>query len=300
MKLDRIDEYETYLNKFKNPFDILIFTETWLTLDKFDQCQFKGFIPIHLIRPSEDRPEFKTSGGGISIFVKPNIEFKQRNDLTVMLPFMESSFIEIKFNRQNYLIGGIYRVPDTNITEFIDHFNNIIEPIRTTHKVILLGDYNIDLFKNDNNKHNFEICLQSNYLIPTILSATRVASKIRNGQQVTSATLIDNIFINHDINYKSGVIESSITDHFSIYITIPEIKKPTLEPVIRKYRLINESQMRTFHCYLNYFGIWETLEDYKAESAYIKFLNIFQSSYKKSFPIKIKTFTEKKQQKNPG
>ena len=117
-----------------------IFNEIWLTLDKFDQCQFKGFIPIHLIRPSEDRPEFKTSGGGISIFIKPNIEFKQRNDLTVMLPFMESSFIEIKFNRQNYLIGGIYRVPDTNITEFIDHFNNIIEPIRTTHKVILHED----------------------------------------------------------------------------------------------------------------------------------------------------------------
>ena len=213
---------------------------------------------------------------------------------------MESSFFEIKFNRQNYLIGGIYRVPDTNITDFINHFNNIIEPIRSTHKVILLGDYNIDLFKNDNNKHNFEICLQSNYLLPTILSATRVASKIRNGQQVTSATLIDNIFINHDINYKSGVIESSITDHFSIYITIPEIKKPTLEPVIRKYRLINESKMRTFYCYLNHFGIWETLEDYKAESAYIKFLNIFQSSYKKSFPIKIKTIAEKKQQKTLG
>ena len=94
-----------------------------------------------------------------------------------MLPLIECSFIEIEFNYQKYLIGGIYRIPNTSIDLFIDQLNSIIEPLKSSHKIILLGDYNIDLLKNDSNKNSFEICLQSHYLVPTIFSATRVATK---------------------------------------------------------------------------------------------------------------------------
>ena len=60
---------------------------------------------------------------------------------------MECSFIEIKYNNQKYIIGGIYRVPNTNIDRFLTQFNSIIEPLKASHKIILLGDYNIDLQK---------------------------------------------------------------------------------------------------------------------------------------------------------
>ena len=297
MKTGRIDEYHTFLQTLKTPFDILIFSETWLTSDKIDLCRFDGFQSIHLIRPSDDNLDFKVRGGGISIFIKDNLEFKHRDDLTIILPFMECSFIEIKFNNQNYLIGGIYRIPNTDIDEFIEIFNSIIEPIKSTHKIILLGDYNIDLLKNYSHKNNFEICLQSNYLIPTILSATRVASKMQNDQEIISETLIDNIFINHNMNYQSGIIESSITDHYSIYIIIPEINKPKAESNTVKYRLINNSRLRTFHCYLNHLEIDQVFDNHHAESAYSQFYDIFDYSYNKSFPIKTKTFTNKDSQK---
>ncbi|CAL4077670.1 unnamed protein product, partial [Meganyctiphanes norvegica] len=39
--------------------------------------------------------------------------------------------------------------------------------------------------------------------------ATRVASKIQNDQEIISETLIDNIFINHNMHYQSGIIESN-------------------------------------------------------------------------------------------
>ncbi|CAL4059458.1 unnamed protein product [Meganyctiphanes norvegica] len=201
------------------------------------------------------------------------------------------------YRNENYIIGGIWRVPDTDTDHFINQFNSILEPIKSTHKIILLGDYNIDLQKNNSHKNNFEICLQSNYLIPTILSATRVASKIQNDQEIISETLIDNIFINHNMNYQSGTIESNITDHYSIYIILPEIKKPSIEPDTIKYRLINNSRLRTFHCYLNHLGINQVLDNYHAESAYTQFYNIFDYSYNKSFPIKTKTITNKYSQK---
>ena len=46
-----------------------------------------------------------------------------------------------------FIIGGIYRVPNTNIDRFLEKFNSIIEPLKSTHKITLLGYYNIDLQK---------------------------------------------------------------------------------------------------------------------------------------------------------
>ena len=150
-----------------------------------------------------------------------------------MLPYMECSFIEMKFNNNKYLIGGIYRVPNTSINCFIEKLNSLIEPLKSSHKIILLGDYkiillgdyNINLLKNYKFKDSFELSLQSNYLIPTIVSATRVAAKKQDNQEVTSATLIDNILINYDVKYQSGIIETSITDHYSIYNSSRNLKK---------------------------------------------------------------------------
>ena len=172
MSTGKMDQYVALFNELKISFDVLIFDETWLTPNNYSQCNFDGYQnPIHLLRPT-DNPDFKSKGGGVSIFVKFNIQFKHRTDLTRMLPFMECSFIEINYNNQKFLIAGIYRIPGTNIDLFIEEFNNLIEPLKTSYKLILLGDYNIDLLKNNSHKNKFEICLQSNYIMPTTFSAT--------------------------------------------------------------------------------------------------------------------------------
>ena len=83
------------------------------------------------------------------------------------------------------------------------------------------------------------------------------------------------------MNYQSGIIESSITDHYSIYIIIPEINKTEIEANTVKYRLINNSRLRTLHCYLNQLQINQVFDNHHAESAYLQFYNILESSYNK-------------------
>ena len=297
MKTDRIDEYQILLQDLKNPFDILIFTETWLTPDKKDLCNFEGFQSIHLIRPTDNHIDFKERGGGISIFIRDNLTYKHRDDLTVMLPYIECSFIEMKYNNQKYLIGGMYRIPNTPTDLFIEKLNKIIEPLKSSHKIILLGDFNIDLFKDDTHKQNFELCLQSNYLIPTILDATRVASKIVNNQEIITETLIDNILIKYNMNYQSGIIKTSITDHYTIYIIIPEISKQPNEKFITQYRLHNEHCQNKFNNLLNNSDIRLVLKNQIGESAFPQFINTFQDHYDKAFPIKTKKKTLKNIQK---
>ena len=104
MKPGRMDEYDILLQTINNPFDILIFSETWITPDKKDQCNIAGFQSIHLLRPIDNHIDFKARGGGIYMFIKDTLQYKYRKDLSIMLPYIECSFIEIKYNNQKYLI----------------------------------------------------------------------------------------------------------------------------------------------------------------------------------------------------
>ena len=74
----------------------------------------------------------------------------------------------------------------------------------------ITGDFNIDVLKCESSQisQDFLLSLWSCYLIPTVDKPTRVHR--------TSATLIDNIFVNNpDKLIASGNIISDISDHFS-------------------------------------------------------------------------------------
>ena len=51
---------------------------------------------INLLRPMDDSTDFKTIGGRISIFINDSLQFKPRDDFTLMLHYMECLFVEIK------------------------------------------------------------------------------------------------------------------------------------------------------------------------------------------------------------
>ena len=198
--IGRMEDYDILFDIVDNPFDILIFTETWLTKDKSDLCKFNGFQSLHHIRPIDNNFNLKEKGGGISIFIKNGIDYIIRNDLTKMLPFMESCFIEISLNHKKFLIGGLYRPPDTNANLFTEKLNEMLEPLKNTFQIILMGDFNIDLLKSTTYTNNFQLCLQSNYLVPTITEPTRISTNTNaNGESITTKSLIDNIFLNANI-----------------------------------------------------------------------------------------------------
>ena len=295
----RMEEYNLLFDIIKNPFDIMIFTETWLTKDKCDLYNFVGFQSIHHLRPVETNFDHKKRGGGISLFIKNGINYKPREDLTLMLPFMESCFIELKFNHKTYLIGGIYRTPDTNANVFIEKLNEILEPLKSQYQIILMGDYNIDLMTDNAQKNTFQLCLQSNYLIPTITKPTRVACITNeNGETITTESLIDNIFINASTRHLSGLIETNISDHFPIFIKIPEIAKDNINsPVCTQYRLIEEFNMKKFDLALKQPSFQNILQVNTAEVVHTLFDKEFNMSYDKHFPIKTKTLKEKDIQK---
>ena len=118
IKEGRIDEYDVLFNSGGNPFHVMVFTETWLTNNNKDMWRFDSFEPEHLLRPVDNNFDFKSKGGGVSIFIKEGIKYKRRDDLTILSNLAECLFIEITQGYKKYLLGGIYRIPNTNVIVF--------------------------------------------------------------------------------------------------------------------------------------------------------------------------------------
>ena len=290
----RKEEIDILLDSINNPFHILAFTETWLKLDNCETVIFKDYEHIYKIRPIDHIFDMKESGGGLSIFIKKHIQFKVREDLTVMESFIETLFIEVPHKNKTYLIGVIYRIPGTNIELFNEKINNLIEPIRNNYEIILVGDFNICLLKDNNHTQAFRNCMQANSLFPTILEATRVACVSRNGINHITRTLIDNIFINDKLKHKSGLIYSSITDHYPIFLSLYDgsLNLQNNSKLIR-YRLIDDIRISNFKLDLQGTFIESILEINSASEAFSKFYFLFNELYNKHFPIISKLITKK-------
>ena len=294
MGLGKLEQYTAIFAPLEIPFDCIVFTETWRTEMNKNLCILDNYRPIHLIRPMGGDIDFKEKGGGVSIFIREGLSYKERNDLTVILPYMECLFIEIQIDNKKYILGGFYRVPDTNVNLFIEKYNEIVEQLKTNYELVLVGDFNIDLLKDDISKNSFMLCLQSNYLVPVITKATRLASKVNdNGIVVTSATLIDNVFIKANTRHISGVIETIISDHFSIFTSIPLTAKETNKNTEIKYRSINDFNQRKFNYQLTHSNIFNIFNVNDGQVAFSMFFETFNNLYDRYFPITSKTLSTK-------
>ena len=295
LKEGKLDEYELLLESINNPFHIMAFSETWLKTSNCDRASFQDFDHIYNIRPLNGEIDDKEGGGGLSLFIKTGLNYKVRYDMTLMLSFIETLFIEVLINQKKYIVGLIYRVPNENIDIFNDTLNNILEPIKNSNEVILLGDFNIDLLKDNDFSKEFRTMLQSNYLVPTILEPTRVASVNRNGETIVSETLIDNIFINRSTDFKSGLIYSSISDHYPVFTTITQCNPNTHEksPITVKTRLIDDFRIRKFKSALqrSLLDLLNNSDD--AKTSFSKFYYTFDLLYNTYFPVISKQMKQK-------
>ena len=124
---------------------------------------------------------------------------------------IESTFLEVSIpGKKNLILGAIYRHPNSSLSveDFTnDHIDPLLQNITRENKTCaLMGDFNIDLLKNDtiNNVNLFYNTLISHFFTPYILQPTRPVSK----------TLIDNIFLNTiDFSSYSGNLTIQLSDH---------------------------------------------------------------------------------------
>ena len=131
---------------------------------------------------------------------------------------MESLFFKIKLNDKICTnVGCIYRAPNTDIPDFIDELEVILN-FTKNQKMYICGDFNIDLLKcgNHQNSDDFVNKLFSYGFFPLINTPTRVTG--------STATLIDNIYTNEmSVNIEPGILINDISDHLPILCMVDYI-----------------------------------------------------------------------------
>ena len=208
----KLDELDTLISDLKDP-DIIIISETWLKKGEENFIKIKGY-------KFEGIPREHKKGGGVGFLIKKGLIYREMTSLNKNNsdPTFEHFYLELKGDRNNIILGSIYRPPNTNLDKFMAEYKNSLEQLtKLKNKEIILGmDHNINLLRHDvypRTQDFIELNLDMN-LLPVITKPIRVTS--------TSVTLIDNIFVSNKLQHciNAGVIVTDLSDHFPCILTV--------------------------------------------------------------------------------
>ena len=206
--VSHIDNLRVFMSQFKD-IDILALNETKLDATiKDGEVHLPGYDVVR-----KDRERNGRNGGGVCIYVRSNINFKPRADLSPNN--LECLTVEISKPRSKpFLVSTWYRPPQSS-PDLFSTFERIIDKIDAENlELYLMGDLNCNLLSevvNNNSSH-----------LLTIIDIYGLTQLITEPTRVTqySSTLIDLCLTNSpDKVSKSGVIDIGISDYSVIYLT---------------------------------------------------------------------------------
>jgi hypothetical protein len=258
-------------------YSIIALTESWLKPQNADVYNLPDYSHEYITRTSRN-------GGGISLFIKDNITYKLREDLTHIDESLEMIWIEIEKDSinstANLLFGTIYRVPGTDPTHFNTKLNEVLTIVdRENKQCTHVGYYNLNLLNSSNHipTNEFADINFSHTLYPSINKPTRITDQ--------SATLIDNIFVNNQdlADSISGILLSDISDHLPVFF-IKFGKEKITETPFRTSRSFNIKNKQTFTTKINEVDWSPILENNDTQSSYTLFHDKVTQIFNQSFP----------------
>jgi exonuclease III len=172
------DEFDIFQETLKFKFDILGFTETHLNEVSEKLATLEDYNWAANSRKIK-------RGGGVAVYLGPLLAYKRRTDIDVFEEgVFESVFVEVNMGVWSYIVGVIYRPPDSDTARFLFHLGSVLSKIKDKRSY-LMGDFNLDLIKNEHHAATVEFLndLNSSGFHPLISLPTRITP--------TSATLID-------------------------------------------------------------------------------------------------------------
>ncbi|XP_045166980.2 uncharacterized protein LOC123530274 [Mercenaria mercenaria] len=128
------------------PYDILVFSETWLSSNVPDEDLY-----IQNFKPPFRCDRRDRGGGGVAIHVRDTIHAVERKDLH--MNNLEALWIEIHVNQRKLLIAGIYRPPDSNNTQWLNMEHSLDQAFNGHFDDILVtGDFNVNILASPSSR----------------------------------------------------------------------------------------------------------------------------------------------------
>ena len=208
------DHLKIHLNELKHSFTIIAISENWLTNINREIYHLKGYSHKNTIREQK-------SGGGVSLFIKNDINFEVRNNIYINLPDVDSLFIEIPkeelHSNKNIFVRVCHRQPQVYIRKFTEELTSLLEQLHSLNKhIYLLSDFNVNTLRTftglNSRANEFSNLFLSYVFQPLIDKPTRVVND--------SISLLDNIHTNVTHSGEictSRVMKTDFSDPYSIF-----------------------------------------------------------------------------------
>ena len=203
-------------------FDILAFTETWLSA---------SVETDDLMLESYNKPERKDRvgdpHGGVMLYVKETIFYKRREDLEIR--GLENIWIELANNHKRNLFGIFYRPPNSDANYFSNIEDSLALAVDTAiSDIIVTGDFNLNILSARTSRKIESLCLQFSFF-QSIDQPTHFTEN--------SSSLIDLLLVsNKDHLLLSGVgdpfLNQELRYHCPIY-GIFKFSKPRVKTFLR-------------------------------------------------------------------
>jgi hypothetical protein len=130
--IGNFDKFKVLTRNLHKSFSIIGVSETWLNDETSDLVNFSGYNFISNHRLSK-------VGGRVGLYLQNHFQYKLIQECTISNPeVIESLFLEIANpNGKNIIVGTIYRLPNQNLTHFMEEFNKILSFISKDNKQCL-------------------------------------------------------------------------------------------------------------------------------------------------------------------
>ena len=217
-------------------------------------------------------------GGGVGLYIHESLQYKVREDLTIMDDkVFESFFIETLNLKHPIIYGTVYRSPihtEDAVTPFITHLDRCLKIIDKSKKQCFIqGDLNFNLIDlDDSNVHLFKDTMFDYSYYSLINKPTRVTS--------TSATCIDHIWSNvYDDGIANGIITEMIADHM---ITFQSCNIAFKQSTSKKVLKIEKINFKKLEMALNETRVDHILNCHDVDAAYELLHTTIDTAVKKS------------------
>ncbi|XP_072933417.1 uncharacterized protein [Epargyreus clarus] len=206
-----------------------------------------------------------------------NIAFKKISFPTNLRQTYYFEICGIELSDAKFIIICIYRTPNSNVELFLDHLEKILFYLgrKTKHRVVITGDFNIDILKDTNIKEQFIRVVQAFNFIIHIQEPTR------------GCACLDQILSN--IPHAQGeTLNLNLSDHNTgQLLTVPiQTKKYIPYAQYIKRRDFNKDNMLKFHECISQLSWSEVYDESNADQAFDRFHDLFTLFYNLCFPIK--------------
>lgn len=195
--------------------DLISVSETWLKKDiDSSLISIDGFSLVRLDRSITLPNGEAKKGGGVCLYINNKYTYSIVDNATYCTPDLEVLSINVRIpNCRSVTVITSYRPPSGNATIAVSLIRELLNQVTCPEKrqdILLMGDLNIDMLVNCNNRRQLLDACDEFGLCSHIDLPTRTT--------LHGSSFLDVIITLMTHIHQTGVISSSISDHYPVFL----------------------------------------------------------------------------------